>query len=389
MNKERGFSLIELMISLVIGLIILLGLVVVYVSAVRAHNTNNALAQVQENGRFALGFLAGSIREAGGTGCSGKENIAVALNRNDDGELPWWADYDHNAIRGVDNDSDDHREDNTPSPFASTPTGTGTGERIVNADEELDAIAVVGAGNDNLNVDDGLITGNLQADHPFPVTDAGDIGVGSILVACDGSQSSVFQVTGVSNDGHDIEHEATGNASPGNCTEQLGYPINVTSPTECASENAEFSFSDEMTLSVLEPAIFYIGNTDHGTGRALFRRQMVVTTDGSVEWQDQELVPDVEGMMIRYGYGSNDGIDHYADAATINTNDSWDRVRAVRIYLLISSAVGNALSSPTNNNQNNQVQDQTLLAPFSYVDTSDSRLRRVFVTTIAIRNRLK
>lgn len=387
MNKERGFSLIELMISLVIGLIILLGLVVVYVSAVRAHNTNNALAQVQENGRFAIHFLSNSIRQAGGTGCTGKNDIAVAITRDGNGQLQWWDDYDNNAIRGIDDGDNDSRDDNSKSPFDTSeiPIGTSPGDRIVGDSAEADAIAVVGAGSDNLVLDASQINGHINPDDAFPVSNSADVEEGSILVACDGSQSAVFQVTGISNgngESHDIEHSTSGSGEPGNCTEELGYPIEATG-NSCSSTNTDFLFSDEMTLSELESAVYYIGNTDHGTGRALFRRQMVIASTGAVEWQNQELVPDVEGMVIRYGYGSDNKVADYADAETINDNDDWGQVRAVRIYLLVASAAANALDKMPDSQQT-----QTLPEPFDSVDTSDRRLRRVFATTIAIRNRL-
>src|SRR5690554_4717522 len=53
------------MIGLVIGLFILLGVVLVYVSSARTTATNEALSRVQESGRFGMFFLARDIRQAG------------------------------------------------------------------------------------------------------------------------------------------------------------------------------------------------------------------------------------------------------------------------------------------------------------------------------------
>jgi type IV pilus assembly protein PilW len=61
----RGFSLIELMISLVIGLLILAGIAQVFLGGRAANNLQQRLGDLQENGRFALYFLQRDIRMAG------------------------------------------------------------------------------------------------------------------------------------------------------------------------------------------------------------------------------------------------------------------------------------------------------------------------------------
>jgi type IV pilus assembly protein PilW len=66
----RGYSLIELMISITLGLIIISGLLAVFVNSSAAYKTNERTAEVQSNGRFAMGVLKDDLRAAGFKGYS-------------------------------------------------------------------------------------------------------------------------------------------------------------------------------------------------------------------------------------------------------------------------------------------------------------------------------
>lgn len=60
----QGFSLIELMISIAIGLMIIAGLVGVVTSNTRNAQTNDRTAELQENGRYAMTHLQTQLRHA-------------------------------------------------------------------------------------------------------------------------------------------------------------------------------------------------------------------------------------------------------------------------------------------------------------------------------------
>ncbi len=68
-SRQAGLSLIELMISLVIGLILMLGITQVFIASHSASRLSEGVARAQENGRFALDFLERDIRMAGHMGC--------------------------------------------------------------------------------------------------------------------------------------------------------------------------------------------------------------------------------------------------------------------------------------------------------------------------------
>jgi type IV pilus assembly protein PilW len=72
-QQQRGYSLIELMISITLGLIIISGLLVVYVNSSASSKTNDRTAEVMSNARFAIDTLKGDLRAAGFRGYSWAE----------------------------------------------------------------------------------------------------------------------------------------------------------------------------------------------------------------------------------------------------------------------------------------------------------------------------
>ncbi|MGQ0697388.1 MAG: PilW family protein [Panacagrimonas sp.] len=64
-RTPRGFSLVELMISMVIGLIVVAGVISIFLSSKQAFRTQDGLSQVQESGRFIGYLMSPYIRQAG------------------------------------------------------------------------------------------------------------------------------------------------------------------------------------------------------------------------------------------------------------------------------------------------------------------------------------
>ena len=74
-RSQRGFTLIELMISLVIGLLLSAAIVKIYVDTSQIYKFQNAVSEVQENGRFASAFLRRATRLAGNFGCDATQDV--------------------------------------------------------------------------------------------------------------------------------------------------------------------------------------------------------------------------------------------------------------------------------------------------------------------------
>ncbi|CAN5285701.1 PilW family protein [soil metagenome] len=62
--RQHGMSLVELMVALTIGTILIIGAVSVYMQSRSSYRVNEAVARLQENGRFALDTIEPDIRLA-------------------------------------------------------------------------------------------------------------------------------------------------------------------------------------------------------------------------------------------------------------------------------------------------------------------------------------
>lgn len=66
----RGFSLVELMVAMTIGLFLVAATLAMYVNTRAAHDANQAVARMQENARYAMDQLSRDLRLAGHWGHS-------------------------------------------------------------------------------------------------------------------------------------------------------------------------------------------------------------------------------------------------------------------------------------------------------------------------------
>ncbi|MEW9573051.1 PilW family protein [Rhodanobacter sp. Si-c] len=76
-GRAHGFSLIELMVAMVLGLLVAAGIITVFLSTSSSNRAQNQLAQLQEEGRFAITRLVGDLRMANGQYCSNTGGTAT------------------------------------------------------------------------------------------------------------------------------------------------------------------------------------------------------------------------------------------------------------------------------------------------------------------------
>lgn len=62
---QRGMTLVELMIAMVVGLLLLAGVIQIFLSGKQSYRTQEGLSRLQENGRFAMDVFALNLRHAG------------------------------------------------------------------------------------------------------------------------------------------------------------------------------------------------------------------------------------------------------------------------------------------------------------------------------------
>lgn len=76
-KKQRGFTLTELMVSTALGIFLTAGVIEIYAGSKKTYRTQEALARLQENARFAIDTISRDLRNSGSIGCSLIANTVV------------------------------------------------------------------------------------------------------------------------------------------------------------------------------------------------------------------------------------------------------------------------------------------------------------------------
>src|SRR5690554_2018743 len=87
-TRSGGFSLVELLLALALGLVVVTGIVQLFVGNSQTYNILNGQARLQESARFALEFISQTARSAGYLGCAPQPDKLVRGLRGDWDQLP-------------------------------------------------------------------------------------------------------------------------------------------------------------------------------------------------------------------------------------------------------------------------------------------------------------
>lgn len=82
MRRQSGVTLIELLVAMVLGLLVAGGIVTVFTSTSSSNKAQLQLANLQEEGRFAITRLTGDLRMANGEYCSSTGGVATNSGSN-------------------------------------------------------------------------------------------------------------------------------------------------------------------------------------------------------------------------------------------------------------------------------------------------------------------
>ncbi|WP_222564082.1 PilW family protein [Novilysobacter antarcticus] len=283
--RESGLSLIELMISLVLGLMVVGAAIGMFLSNHQTYRATESLARVQENARVAFELMAREVREAAGNPCAANLPIANVLNNPG---ASWWSNWAAGVI-GYDNGA-----------LSGTATGTDALELMSATSSGVTITEVPSANSANFKVN--------TADHGFEE--------GEILMVCDYSQASIFQATNVNSTNVTIVHNTGGSVSPGNCTKGLGLPV------VCTANGTGKIYGPNSLVVKLHAARWFVADNGRN-GRSLYRQPMNKGALGARE----EVSEGISDMQIQYLVA---GAVDYVDAAP---GIAWQSVTAVRITL--------------------------------------------------------
>ena len=376
-RTRRGFSLIELMVALTLGLLLTAGLVQLFTSTKVTFNTNDALARVQENGRFALENLKRELREAGTLGyCAGQVPITNHLNTGCSGGIDDFFNPDYAVIGWEYNNTGLGEPFTLPAnldPGTTNTTDWDSEANSPNLPSQLSGQVVPGS--------DVLVTRKLAVVDRFTADPAGhnpdeDISLtangvaeNTVLLITDCSNADLFQ-----NTKNDTESKLS--SSGGSCSSPGPGNDSVDWST---------SYNESMQTFRVEQVAYYIGVNDAGEP-GLYRWNM---TRGTASARAEEIIEGAENLQVLYGYsraapfGDGQHVNEWLSADEIPNNGTgevgWPQVIALRLGLSVRSSARADLDNT----------DITLeLAGADITAPGDGRIRQPFSTAIALRNRV-
>lgn len=340
LKRQQGISFVEVLVALVISLFLLGGIVQVYLANKTSYRFSNATSRIQENARYSMDIMAQELRMAGFFGCA-------VFDPDDDA-----------AMDAITNNLD--------------PDGTGYNTDL---HDFLDQPLVEGTDNDGLNGSDsitlrGAYPGNATVEEPFAVstsanifiTQPNDLEKDEIVMISNCRGADIFQITNTNDNpaGHPnktaVVHN-TGTGDPGNYN-----PDSCTGGNDhCLSQ----AYGADASIFKMQ-AITYSIRAGASGEPALWR---------SLFGDDQELIEGIEQMQLLYGIDTDDDQhpNQYETAANVT---DWYQVMSIRLMLLAVSE-----SSVVEGFQTYDYNGGSFTA-------TDSKLRQVFTTTIALRNRI-
>ncbi|MBN4075378.1 MAG: hypothetical protein COA71_03540 [SAR86 cluster bacterium] len=362
--KAAGFTLLELLISMAMGITVMSGVVSVLVVSKSNYITERELAGLQENARFALKFLTEEIQMAGYNGCNDNAlNVANSVNFSADDA--WY--LGGVGLIGYEEFANETDRAGFPDDYEGA------------ASYYSDSIAIRRGEQSGLRIAPGPPYHNPNSAN-IPLNDAHDIKPGTIMVisSADCQQVGVFQMSGPTNNSNNatnIVHNTGRGLSPGNCTKDIGGNFSCGAGTSAGS-----TYPPGSSLMRMSSQGFYVGTSSVGAGiPALFLISLGLdeANDAAIVSSD-ELVQGVELMQISYGVDlvDDDGLaDQYMDAD--NGSMDWDAVVSVRLNLRMRSVF------PVYN-------ENVVYGEFMSIDDTDGAdrfMRQAIGTTIQLRNR--
>lgn len=342
MTKQKGMSLIELMVAMGLGVFLILGVINVFLSNKDSTQVETSLARLQENGRITLDLMVRDIQMAGYIGCtSGDRNLQIVAN----GVAGW------SPVLGG-----NERAGGGWSPALSTALNTsiGTDARV---------------GSDVLSVRYGRIMGTTaltaQATGANPSIaissnpECLSINETAIISSCLGA--FLFKVTNAPACDGSATTLTAGTA--GNSATIFEPPFEVGTTTFLQSQAVDWFVADTgRRRTALNIPVWALYREFNGTR--------------------EEMIEGVEYMQLLYGERLNTGNMRYVTAG--NVTASFANVVSVRVGLLMQSFEP-ILDAPDSFAY--QVLDESIGSTgTTYTHNGDLTLRRVFHTTALMRN---
>lgn len=356
---DAGFSLVELMVSMVVALVIMAGALRVFVGMRESFRLEDSLSRMQENSRYAAEAIAIDARQAGFTGCI--TTVNNLLDTTGSGYEPALYDVTR-PMTGFEFTGTGIGDAYTASGLS--PIGVPRSNWADDTGTQLPAIlqnAVV-PGTDVLVVKHAAqrlaatTSGNTpQTAAALNLTGASGIDQNTIVLVSDCVGADLFQNRAADN-ASTLTRPASGN--PGNVA---------------PSNDFSHPYPPGAEIYTFSAVAYYVGQGASGEP-SLFRRRFPEGGAGQVE----ELVEGVESFQVLFGEDTDTDrvADIYLEADNVN---DWARI--------VSLKVGFLMRTPADARTEVDAANYVLLG--TTVDPTDQRrVRRVLTWTVALRNRV-
>ncbi|MBC3919668.1 PilW family protein [Undibacterium sp. CY18W] len=347
--RQKGLSIVELMIALTLGMIITVVAGSIFASGSKGYFVQQEQSQIQEAGRTAVDVFGRTVRTASDFGCRSDWTLVSLqgfVNRVTTSP-PYAYNYGTNPL-----DTQVVGYDGTGTAWS--PTIPSDLPIPTNADKNSDIVTIRGVTGNPAVVIAPFMTAVTDA---VTVTTGNGFAANDVLVISDCIMSTIFQVSGTPDTTGTLTHAAGG--SPGNIDNTLGKV-----------------YASGSEVYKLASTTFYIAPSQFSTNPSLWR---IVGTNAA-----EELVENVERLKVYYGMDPSVGSDNtkrdYSPNTYIPANATgidMSKVISLRFSMLIRSPSDNVTKAY-----------QTYTFDGSATTATDYRLRSVFSTTISLRNRV-
>lgn len=331
-HKQKGLTIVELLIASALGLIIILGVMQIFRSNVRAFTLAESSSRVQENGRYAIDFLTTALRAAGNFGCVPSYAIQNGNVQQHVGRLPAVQ-----AELGI--------------SVASILPATLDGAPVVDWVPRSDELVVLSTVGDGIPVQSVRVNNEAQREFSLNMTGIAQSGIdaGDLLLVGTCEVADIFIAAGDDNAQNlTVVADATGGVRD-------NYSINNTPIHLYPLQRQRFHVNADGVLMC-----------DGCQGR------------GSV---DLPIVDGIESLQFLYGVDIDSDFipDLYAPYSTLN-NAQQNNIVAVQLSVL-TNVLGQNNQAVTTEPQPFVFMGQRFQPP-----AADRRLRRAFETTVTLRN---
>ena len=368
-SGQAGLSLLEMLIALALSATLMAGVVGVFMGMFQTDRSQEGVARMQEAGRFALNFLAQDLRMAGYLGCTSTLDKDT-INNTLAGPPPSF--QPERNIQGWEaNGTDPGDINNSVNNEAVADTGAGgwatSGGNVLDDTDALPGTDIFRVWGADADVETLVNSVSPGASTVVNVDMDDGIGNGDILLLSNCERADWIQACNV----QPVGTPATLNlVLSAGCT-----PGNVASAPITSGAGAR--------VMKLGGTVYYIGKRDNISTNppALFRRRLGVQ---GIAGTPEELVEGVEDMQVLYGENTNNdnnkSADRYVPADQVS---DWDDIVSVRITVLVQSIENNLVPDPAAYTFNGVTYDGQA---GNGALPQDGRLRRVFTTTVTLRN---